>query len=165
MKTSSPVGRSHIGSPHLDQTDVEAHSDSGHSTPSPAKVAVPSGSQAPPRGQKRKSIADTLAETVAAKRKARAQLYTMAAREKTQRAAERERIKRSSTEKIELARLDHQRTEASAQRMHEERMLDKQIELERLRAVSHPPFEGHRRMTNTYPGPAPGSWLDPSLGP
>ena len=93
-----------------------------------------------PVGQKRKSIADSIADISAHEEENRIKIAKINAMAKTHRSTERERIKRRTHMEMELARLQHQRDEAAAQRAHEAAhaqrahealMFDKQIALGR----------------------------------
>ena len=90
-------------------------------------------------------------------KKSRAEATKVKEKENAQLPADK---KQSTAFKIEQARLEHQLQQAEAQRAHELKMLDKQIELERLRMGSNITPAGHM-----YPraGPPPDSWIDPLL--
>jgi hypothetical protein len=141
-----PVGssphNSHMGSPNLDATDTDDENDDdddkdddkddaeGGTLRTPAATsAVPPASSAS-RGQKRKSIADSIAEVSAHERNNRIKIAKINATAKTDRATQRETIKRQSNMDMELARMQHQREEAAAQRAHEAAMFDRQATLE-----------------------------------
>ena len=116
--------------------------------------------QVAPRGQKRKSIADLFADTAAADRQSRMDLFKKSAKEKARRLSTRENTKLQ----IERVRLDHQAQQAEAQRAHEMKMIERQIELERLRSAFHAsPAASHTPPVGHPFGPPPGNWLDSSL--
>jgi hypothetical protein len=80
----------------------------------------------------------------------RIKIAEVQAKEKTA----REKLKRQTLANIELQRLKFQREEGEKQRAHEVMMMDRQIELERLRAM----------VGGLIPPPIQNSQIDPSLG-
>lgn len=115
-------------------------------TPAPLSVkAEPSAARA---GQKRKSMADAIHETATADRNARIKMMEVKEKEKTARAETKETIKSRTLMTLEGQRMQHQREQAALDRAHALAVLDKQIELERLRA-----------------GVAPSSMIAPVAGP
>lgn len=89
----------------------------------------------PMRGQKRKaSIMDQITDATSALRDSQIKIAKTNAEEKTTRALKREKLKRQGQFNIELARMNHQVREAAAQRAHEVFMMDRQIQLESIKA-------------------------------
>jgi hypothetical protein len=99
---------------------------------------------APPssaRGVKRKSFADSITETSALERASRIQVANAQIAAKNLRTThalrgklERESLKQKRLERVELARLSHERDEAIARRAHDVMMFEKQAQLEMIRA-------------------------------
>lgn len=79
---------------------------------------------------------ESLEEITAAERESRAKIALEKAKEKTSRAATREKIKHQGLLAIENARMQFQREESERHRQHELLMLERQIELERVKARS-----------------------------
>lgn len=137
---------SHAGSPSLDEegnVDVE----SCHSSPeAPASKPV---------NKKRKSLADTASDIAGHERINRRRITEDLAKEKTRRSTAREHIKREAHFNIEMARMEHATNDANARRAHELVMMDRTMELERLRAGNHaagPNYEAPNHMLD------PGMW-------
>ena len=63
------------------------------------------------------------------------------------------RVKYATQNELEMARLKHQETQSALQRQHDLAMMDRQMEVERIRATANPPFP---------PGPYHGH--DPAMG-
>ncbi|KAG6835294.1 hypothetical protein H0H93_003021 [Arthromyces matolae] len=108
-------------------------------------------------GHKRKAIQDLVTDVSTASRDAQIKIARIKYEQKSQGHAEREKIKRQSAFEMERLRLEHQRREGEAQRAHELAMLERQLELERLRHAPPPSSAGPT---------APGTWqfgIDPSL--
>jgi len=82
-------------------------------------------------------------------RATRIKIVEVQAKEKTA----REKVKRETLAEIELERLRFQREEGEKQHAHEVMMMDRQIELERLRTIAG----GH------IPPPIPNLAIDPYL--
>ena len=134
-----------MGSPNLDKTDSKDNKDNDGdddknenedgeplmaATAVSATVPSPSAPLSVSRGQKRKSIADSITDISACEQDNRIKIAKINASAKTQCSTERERIKRHTHMEMELVRLQHQRDEAAAQRAHEALMFNKQIALE-----------------------------------
>jgi hypothetical protein len=83
------------------------------------------------KGQKRKSISDMVHDQGELIRVTRVKIAEVQAKEKT----EREKVKRQAVTELELEHLRFQREEGEKQRAHEVMMMDRQIELERFRAM------------------------------
>jgi hypothetical protein len=144
-ESSPSKHNSHHGSPHLDDEDEdedgvgdgdgddndEAEDGGGRllKTPTPASSTVSLAT----RGTKRKSMADSIAEVSAHERVNRIKIANINAAAKNLRSDQRESRKRSAQMAVELARFQHQRDEAAAQRAHEAVMFDKQVALELAR--------------------------------
>jgi hypothetical protein len=79
----------------------------------------------------------------------RVKIAELQAKEKTA----REKVKRQTAANIEFQRLQFQREEGEKQRAHEVMMMDRQIELERLRAI----------VEGLISPPIQNSQIDPSL--
>ena len=58
----------------------------------------------------------------------------------------RSKVKYTTQNELEMAHLRHQETQSALQRQHDLVMIDRQMEVERIRAAAHPPF---------HPGPYP----------
>lgn len=86
------------------------------------------------QGQKRKSMADAIQDVAAADRNTRIKIVEFKEREKTARVTARERIKRKGLIDLEARRMEHDHREAVERHQHDLLMMDKQIELERIRA-------------------------------
>lgn len=136
---SSPPSDSHAGSPGFDDHDAEIEV----VTPGPK----PSASAA--KGQKRKTVSDMVWSESEHIRLTRIKIAEVYAKEKTA----REKVKRRTLAELELERLRFQREEGEKQRTHEVMMMDRQLELERLRAVA----------AGRIPPPTLDSNIDPML--
>lgn len=137
--SGSPTRDSHAGSPGFDDHDAnEPSKPSAELTASAIK------------GQKRKTISDMVRDESEHIRVTRIKIAEVQAKEKTA----REKLKRQTLANIELQRLKFQREEGEKQRAHEVMMMDRQIELERLRAM----------VGGLIPPPIQNSQIDPSLG-
>jgi hypothetical protein len=160
-----PVGssphNSHMGLPNLDATDTDDENDDkddaeGGTLRTPtATSAVPPASSAS-HEQKRKSIADSIAEVSAHERNNHIKIAKINATAKTDCATQRETIKQQSNMDMELARMQHQWEEAAAQQAHEAAMFDRQAALEMARA-------GQGAYAGTGGAGPPCSNIDPSL--
>jgi hypothetical protein len=84
------------------------------------------------KGQKRKTISEMVRDESEHVRVTRIKIAEVQAKEKTT----REKVKRQGLAGIELERLRFQREEGEKQRAHEVMMMDRQIELERMRAIA-----------------------------
>ena len=137
MGPGSSDQNSRAGSPEADEDeDSEESGEDADGDPlrtPAATLAVPSATSTP-RGQKRKSIADSIAEVSAHERENRIKIAKINATAKTERSSQRETIKRRTNMELELARMQHQRDEAAAQRAHEVAMFDRRAALEMARA-------------------------------
>jgi len=86
-------------------------------------------------GQKCKAgMMDQIADATSALRDSQIKIAKANAEEKTTRALECEKLKRQGQLNIELAQMNHQVGEAAAQRAHEIFMMDRQIQLEAMKA-------------------------------
>ncbi|KAG6913229.1 hypothetical protein DXG01_008585, partial [Tephrocybe rancida] len=121
---------------------------------------------------KRKGIEGMVADVGQAARDATVKVARIRFEEKTRGATKKEEIKCKSIVNIELARLEHARAESLAQRAHELAMLNRQIELERMRqshlpAPSAPSAHIIPPHANHYSTGPPPSWnfnvMDPML--
>jgi hypothetical protein len=101
------------------------------------------------KGQKCKTISDMVQEESEHIRVTRIKIAEFQAKEKTA----RDKVKRQTLANIELQRLQFQREEGEKQRAHEVMMMDRQIELERLRAI----------VGGFISPPIQNSQIDPSL--
>ncbi|KAJ7911696.1 hypothetical protein B0H13DRAFT_2328078 [Mycena leptocephala] len=97
-------------------------------TPAPRVKAEPSQASAA-RGTKRKSVHDQVEALATQDRVQRLKVAEVREREKTARA----KHKYDTKSELELAKLQHQQVEAEHQRQHEFAMLERQIQLERMR--------------------------------
>ena len=79
-------------------------------------------------------MADSIADVSAHEQANHIKIVNINANAKNARSDQRESCKRRTQLDIELARLQHQRDEAAAQRTHEALMFDKQVALELTRA-------------------------------
>jgi len=95
------------------------------------------------RGQKRKSMADQIAEVSAFERRNRIKIADIQSKAKTDRSNERERIKCRAHLEMEVNCLQHATQEAAAQRAHEVMMFDRQAALELARAGNVGAFAAH----------------------
>jgi hypothetical protein len=118
---SSSPRNSHAGSPGFDDHDTEIEVETSTKTPTSAV-----------KGRKRKTISDMIWDESEHIRLTRIKIAEVYAKEKTT----REKVKRQSVAEVELERLRFQREEGEKQRAHEVMMMDRQIELERLRAIA-----------------------------
>jgi hypothetical protein len=84
------------------------------------------------KGQKRKSISDMVRDEGELMRVTRVKIAEVQAKEKTA----REKVKRQAFAEVELQRLQFQREEGEKQRAHEVMMMERQIELERFKAIA-----------------------------
>jgi hypothetical protein len=142
------------GSALADQTDGEDDGDDnldsnagdGSNSNLPKIEAV-----TPMRSQKRKaSMMDQITDATSALRDGQIKIAKTNTEEKTTRTLEREKLKRQGQLNIELARMNHQAKEAAAQRAHEIFMMDRQIQLEAIKA-------GHGGPVPYAGGPSYGS--------
>ena len=115
------------------EDDGEEDTDGDSLRTSAATSAVPSASSTP-RGQKQKFMADSIIKVSACERENQIKIAKINATAKTERSNQRESIKRRTNLELELARMQHQRDEAAAQRAHEAAMFDRQASLEMARA-------------------------------
>jgi hypothetical protein len=117
-------------------------------TPTPkAKVEYPTSI---PRTNKRKAIADRVQEIADMDRSQRMKIAEVKEREKTSRS----QAKYQSKHALEMARMEFQRREAEYARQHQLQMLEKQVELERLKLQVH--GHGHTHLSHVVPPPTPG---------
>jgi hypothetical protein len=86
----------------------------------------------PVKGQKRKSISDMVRDEGELIRVTRVKIAEVQAKEKT----EREKVKRQAFTGVELECLHFQREEGEKQRAHEILMMNRQIELEKFKAIA-----------------------------
>lgn len=114
--------------------DDEGDDDDDIDDEPPRTSATISSATSTPRGQKRKSMADSIMEVSARERENRIKIAKINATAKTERSNQRETIKRRTNMELELARMQHQRDETAAQRAHETAMFDRQATLEMARA-------------------------------
>jgi hypothetical protein len=140
LGSGSPDQDSRAGSLNIDGNDDEDEDgeESGEDadgdplrTPV-ATSAVPSATSTP-QGQKRKSMADSIAEVSAHERENRIKIARINAMAKTERSSQWESIKRQTNMELELGRTQHQHDEA-AQCAHEAAMFDRQAALKLARA-------------------------------
>jgi hypothetical protein len=160
------------GSACVDQTDGEDDGDENPDSnagdgPDSDFLKLPKiETMTPMRGQKRKAgMMDQIADATSALRESQIKIAKTNAEEKTTRALEREKLKRQGQLNIELARMNHQAGEAAAQRAHEIFMMDRQIQLEAMKAGhgSPVPYAGGGGGPG-YGGPAGAPFtLDPAL--
>ena len=120
----------------IDQTDGEDDGDKNPDSSDSDLLKLPKiKTMTPMRGQKRKAgMMDQIADATSALRDSQIKIAKANAEEKTTRALEREKLKRQGQLNIELARMNHQAGEAAAQRAHEIFMMDRQIQLEAMKA-------------------------------
>ncbi|KAJ7454930.1 hypothetical protein B0H11DRAFT_2068140 [Mycena galericulata] len=113
-----------------------------------------------PRGTKRKSIQEHVEEIATADRAQRTKVAEIREHGKTVRA----KGKFEAKSELELAKMRHQATEAERQRQHEIAMMDRQMELERIRQAGPAAF-GPPQVPGgpAYGAPPPQSAYDPSL--
>lgn len=109
------------GSPGLDDNDVIEAEMPKHGKPF-ASVT---------KGQKRKSISDMVCDESELMQVTRVKIAEVQAKEKT----EWEKVKRQAFAEVELERLQFQHEEGEKQRAHKVMMMDRQIELERFKAM------------------------------
>lgn len=139
MPISSSQNSIHHGSPKLDQLGSESgHNTAGDQPISPSAMC----------GVKRKSVTDSLAETTAFERESRLQVVNAQIAAKNLRSSqvvqgrlEREALKQERLERVELARLAHEREEAMARRAHDLMMIERQAQLEMIRAGHIPSID------------------------
>jgi hypothetical protein len=164
------------GSARADQTDGEEDGDenpdsnTGDGSDSDLSKPPKIETTTPMRGQKRKAgMMDQITDATSALRNSQIKIAKTNAVEKTTRALEREKLKRQGQLNIELARMNHQADEAAAQRAHEIFMMDRQIQLEAMKAGhgSPVPYAGRPNYGNGpgYGGGPAGApfTLDPAL--
>jgi hypothetical protein len=101
------------------------------------------------KGQKRKSISDMVHDEGELIRVTRVKIAEVQAKEKTA----HEKVKRQAFAELEVERLQFQYEEGEKQCAHEVMMMDRQIELERFKAIA----AGYIRP------PIPDTNIDPSL--
>ncbi|KAJ7465849.1 hypothetical protein B0H11DRAFT_2284788 [Mycena galericulata] len=113
-----------------------------------------------PHGTKRKSIQEHVEEIATADRAQRTKVAEIREHGKTVRA----KGKFEAKSELELAKMRHQATEAERQRQHEIAMMDRQMELERIRQAGPAAF-GPPQVPGgpAYGAPPPQSAYDPSL--
>ncbi|KAJ7858305.1 hypothetical protein B0H13DRAFT_2356586 [Mycena leptocephala] len=126
-------------------------------TPAPRVKAEPSQASAA-RGTKRKSVHDQVEALATQDRVQRLKVAEVREREKTARA----KHKYDTKSELELAKLQHQQMEAERQRQHEFAMLERQIQLERLRQQAGPSTYGPPGGP-AFGAPPPASAFDPQL--
>lgn len=86
-----------------------------------------------PRVPKRKSVSDTIADATEKERHTRLKMTEVNAKQKTTRALGTAKYKQDAKIEVKKMELAFQREENNYQRQHELAVLEKQIELERLR--------------------------------
>ncbi|KAJ7737139.1 hypothetical protein DFH07DRAFT_966583 [Mycena maculata] len=125
-----------------------------------SEVTHASVGRAGPRGTKRKSMQEHVEEIATADRAQRAKVAEIRENGKTARA----KGKFEAKSELELAKMRHQATEAERQRQHEIAMMDRQMELERIRQAGPAAF-GPPQVPGgpAYGAPPPQSAYDPSL--
>ena len=149
---------SHRGSPKLDLT--EASSDEGSTAPKvklslkrpilpgvcsnsvdvklSVTYSISPGMTATPSAKKRKTLQDHARDIVEAERAARLEITRFAAKEKTAREAIKRQAAQDTALEIERLRLEFQREEGARQRAHELAILERQIQLERIKSNIDP---------------------------
>lgn len=143
---SSPPS-AHYGSPKLDELrsdDIISEFDDEGSNKSVAIATAVDVVPAAPlsiHGAKQKSLADTLAKTTALKRASRLKMVNAQITAKNLRLSqtikgklEREALRQTRLERVELAHLAYERDEAMARQAHDLMMFEKQAQLEMIRA-------------------------------
>ena len=116
----------------------------------------------PARGIKRKvSMMDQITELANEDRSQRLKIIEVKQKEKTRRS----QAKYQTQSKLELARMRHQEQQAALQRQHDLVMMERQMELERLRSTTAYPQALLAPQAGAYSGPAYGGrfGIDPAL--
>jgi len=136
---SSPARDYGRESPVLDNS-----SDVGDLSPiaTPVKIKIPmvSSLASKPTSVRKKTAADLAREVADAERQARLHMTHINAKERTAREQIKQKSARKSALELEELRLRHQQEEGERQRAHELKMLERQIELERIRAGMQAPL-------------------------
>lgn len=123
--------------------------------PAQAKVASLLEAISTQRGTKRKaSVMEQISEMANEDRSQRVKIVEVKQKGKTSRS----RVKYTTQNELEVARLKHQERESALQRQHDLVMMDRQMELERIRSAGHPlfppgPYHGHGPPAPGYGGP------------
>jgi hypothetical protein len=139
-----------------DDEDSTARSSPPSSPSKPQPLATPTPKakiDSIPRTNKRKAIADKVQEIADMDCSQRMKIAKVKEQEKTNRS----QVKYQSKHALEMARMEFQHREAECARQHQFQMLEKQVELERLRLQGH----GHVVPPLT-PGPSSGGMFNPS---
>lgn len=154
---------SELGS-HIEASDEDSadHDEDKSSEPESRSSSPPRAEITPVRGTKRKvSMMDQITELANEDRSQRLKIIEVKQKEKTRRS----QVKYLTQNELELARMKHQEQQAALQRQHDLVMMERQMELERLRnnsnATAYPPAP---LAPGAYPGPAYGRFgIDPNL--
>ncbi|KDR81305.1 hypothetical protein GALMADRAFT_222736 [Galerina marginata CBS 339.88] len=118
-----------------------------------------------PQSTKRKaSVMEQITEMAHEDRSQRVKIVEVKQRGKTHRS----RVKYTTQNDLEMARLKHQESQSALQREHDLAMMDRQMEVERIRAAAHAHFPpGHYRgpdpAATGYGLPLPHHAIDPNL--
>lgn len=145
--SSSPARDYGQESPGLDNS-----SDVGYLSPivTPVKIKIPAASSMAlkPSSVRKKTAADLAWEVANAEHQARLHMTRINAKERTAREQVKQRSARRSAIELEELRLRHQQEEGERQRAHELRMVERQIELERIRAGMQAPLSIDPQLQN-----------------
>jgi hypothetical protein len=141
LGSGSPDQDSRAGSPNIDGNDDEdedgeesGEDADGDPLRTPVATSAVLSATSTPRGQKRKSMADSITEVSAHERENHIKIARINATAKTERSSQWESIKRHTNMELELAQMQHQHDEAAAPRAHEAAMFDRQAALKLARA-------------------------------
>jgi hypothetical protein len=140
----------------VDDDDKSSEPESRSSSPPPPVESTPAW------GTKRKvSMMDQITELANEDRSQRLKIIEVKQREKTRRS----QAKFQTQNELELARMRHQEQQAALQRQHDLIMMERQMELERLRNGTAAYPQATVTLTPAYPGPAYGGrfGIDPNL--
>jgi hypothetical protein len=145
-----------------DEDTVDNEEDKSSEPESRSSSPPPPVEFTPARGTKRKvSVMDHVTELANEDRSQCLKMIEVKQKEKTRRSQARYQTQNE----LELARMRHQEQQAALQRQHDLVMMERQMELERLRNNSATAYPQATLAPGAYPGPAYGGrfGIDPNL--